>query len=133
MHDLKIDKKLPHHYLIMVDMYPMNHSKQGIVYLRGPPFHFTNKDVINLQGALILSEDKLFKTSIDEALTNFNSRDIVSTIRGLQLTASANDCTLHHFSTEHKFNKAEDWFKSLVHLANKSSHSKDLLKNSRVR
>ena len=133
MYDLRIDKKLPHHYLIMVDMYPMNHKHQGKIYLRGEPFHFTNEEVISLQGALILSKDKLFKTGLDQALSNFNSHTIVSSIRGMQLTAMSNDCTLHHFSTEHEFDEAEEWFKALVHLANKSAYNKDLLKQARIR
>jgi hypothetical protein len=129
--DLKIDPKLPHHYIISVGMKPMTDKDAGKIYLKHGPLYFTNQDVENVRSAAILSKDKLFKTDSKQALQNFKCLEIASSIRGMQLAAYANDCTVHHFSSA--FVIGLDWFETLVDLANTSEHNKELLEKSRVR
>lgn len=132
MYDLKIDKKLPHHYLIAVAIYPATYkNRAGKMYLKYGPLYFSNDDVERVRSALILSNDKLFKTSQEQALKNFNCSDIVCSVHGINLARSANMCSLHHFSSS--FEIEDEWFANLVDAANKSEYNKELLDKSRMR
>jgi len=131
MFTLKTDPKLFHHYLINVAIHSLRTKNAGILYLKHGPLHFTNNEVKDVQSALILSSDKLFKTSQDEALRNYECTGLVSGIRSMKLAAVSNECTMHHFSSS--FEIEEEWFVSLVDVANVSKHNKDLLLQSRVR
>jgi hypothetical protein len=129
--DLKIDPKLPYHYLITVQMHSMNSKTPGKMFLKHGPLNFTNDDVENVRSSLILSNDRLFKTDQKQALENFNCSPIAGAIRGIQLAANANQCTTHHFSSQYEIN--DEWFVNLVDLANTSEHNKELLEKSKVR
>ena len=130
MFDLKIDPKLPH-YILSVGMRSIISPDAGKMFLKHGPIYFTNDDVEAVRGAAILAEDKLFKTSHEQALKNFDCLSLASSIRCIGLAAAANQCTVHHFSSEFKL--ADAWFVTLVDLANTSEHNKDLLKKSRMR
>jgi hypothetical protein len=129
MYPLKVDKKLHHHYIIGVAMHSMRSKNAGKVYLKYGPVHFTNDDVERLQSAIILSDDKLFKTTTEEALRIQNCKDLVSSLVAMRISLSVNSGTMHHFSSE--FEIEEEWFENLVDLANKSDVNKELLKKSR--
>lgn len=131
MFELKIDPKLPHHYMISVGMRTAVDKDPGRLFLKHGPLYFTNEDVENVRSAAILSKDRLFKTKDKQALKNFNCLDLATAIRGIQLAAYANNCTLHHFSSA--FVIGLDWFETLVDLANTSEHNRELLEKSRVR
>ena len=131
MFDLKIDPKLPHHYLLSVGIHSMIGSNAGKMFLKHGPIHFTNEDVENIRSAAILSQDKLFKTSDKECLENYNCTELAGSIRYMGLAAAANMCSVHHFSSAFKID--DKWFENLVDLANVSEHNKELLRKSRVR
>jgi hypothetical protein len=131
MTKLKIDKKFKHHYIFSVKAKPMKSDNPGEMYLKHGPIHFTNKDVVNVQNALILSQDKLFKTDRKQALKNFKCTDVVGSIGSLQLAANANECTVHHFSSE--FELDDNWFVELVKRANASPFDKELLMKAKVK
>lgn len=131
MFDLKIDRKLPHHYLITVEVHNMNSKTPGKMFLKHGPLYFSNTDVQNVLSALILSKDRLFETTQKQALENFQCSHIAGSVRGMQLAAHANNCSMHHFSSE--FVIDDEWFVSLVHVANRSEHNRELLKKSLVR
>ena len=132
MLDLKVDKKLPHHYLITVAVHSaMARKLAGKLYLKHGPLHFTNNDVEKVRSALLLSYDRLFKTSQKQAMKNFECTEIVSMVRGMDLAKNVNLCSMHHFSSPVEIE--EEFFKTLVDLANKSEHNKELLEKSRVR
>ncbi len=130
MLDLKIDPKLYHHYLITVGLRSLRSKNPGERFLKHGPLHFTNDDVKNVQSALILGKDKLFKTSQQQAMRNFECSSIVSSVRGMKLASMVNDCTMHHFSSE--FEIEEEWFETLVSATNYSDSNKKLLQQSRV-
>jgi hypothetical protein len=130
--DLKTDKKFPHHYLITVAIHPATVKKHaGEMFLKHGPLYFSNDDVERVRSALILSNDRLFKTSQKQALKNFNCSEIVSMVRGMDLARNVNLCSMHHFSSPVEIEG--EWFANLVEMANKSEHNKELLQKSRVR
>ena len=131
MFDLKIDEKFPHHYIISVGMRDMRSKNPGQMYLKHGPLYFSNDDVKNVQGALILSKDRLFETTSQQAMKNFGCKELSVAIRGMHLAAMANHCTMHHFSSPIKLQ--EDWFEHLVSTANKSDRNRELLENSVMR
>jgi hypothetical protein len=130
MFELKADKKLPHHYLISVAADSAKSSTPGKLRLKHGPLYFTHEDIELVRSAAILSKDKLFKTSSKQALDNFECCGLAIAIRGMELAAAANDCTMHHFSSA--FPVDEEWFVTLVDLANTLEHNKELLRKSRV-
>lgn len=131
MFDLKIDPKIPHHYIITVGIHPIISKNAGKLFMKHGPLYFTNDDVDNVRGAAILAQDRLFETTDEEALKNFGCLSLASAIRCIRLAAAANQCTIHHFSSEYKLN--DEWFVTLVDLANISEHNRELLKKSRMR
>ena len=131
MFEIKTDPKLPHHYLISVGLTTMHDKEPGKMYLKHGPLYFTNDDVLKVQGAAIMSQDKLFKTSPKQAVENFGCGKLAVAIRGMQLAAAANQCSMHHFSSPYKLD--DEWFVRLVDGANKMEHNLNLLKNSKMR
>jgi len=131
MRTLKIDPKLPHHYLIGVAMHSLKSGKNaGQMYLKYGPVHFTNKDVVKVVNALMLSDDKLFKTTEKQALKIHGCTELVATIGAMRYSIRANEGTFHHFSSEYEIE--DEWFASLVDLANKYESNKELLEKSRI-
>ena len=131
MFDLKTDANLPHHYIINVAIQSLRSKDPGKMFLKHGPMYFTNDEVDRVRSAAILSQDRLFKTSSEQALKNFNCLGLARSIRAMQLSGQANDCTTHHFSSPVKLD--DEWFVTLVDLANTSEQNKDLLKKSRMR
>jgi len=129
---LKTDPKLFHHYIIAVGIHPMTSKKQaGKFFLKYTPVYFTNDDVENMQHAAMLTQDKLFKTTNKEAIEATDCQELTSTLSALKLSASVNQCTLHHFSSENKM--TEEDFETLINAANFSESSKQLLYDSIIR
>jgi hypothetical protein len=129
--DLKVDPKLPHHYIIGVAARTARSSKPGELYMKYGPVYFTNKDVGRVQDAKILSEDKLFQTSPSDAVKIHECGDLVCGLWSLRMSANVNDCTVHHFSSEYELD--DDVFVTLVKVANFSKSSKELLNKSIIR
>lgn len=128
---LKVDPKLFHHYLIGVGMHSLKSGKHaGKLFLKYGPVHFTNDDVNSVLTAVMLSNDKLFETTEKQALKIHGCTDIVATIGAMKFSISVNDSTMHHFSSE--FEIDEDWFITLVNVANSSKANRELLEKSRV-
>ena len=129
--EIKADPKLPHHYIIAVSVYPATHNKAGQFYMKYRPVYFNHDDIEKMQYASILVKDKLFKTTNEEALKIINKQELALTISSLTIAAEANQCTLHHFSSEFKMEESD--FENIVKLANISDEFKKILKNSSMR
>lgn len=128
--NLKVDPKLPHHYIIGVAARTALSSKPGELYLKYGPVYFHNDDVVKVQDAKILSEDKLFKTSSSDALKIHDCTGIVHSIWALKMSSQVNECTVHHFSCA--FICGDESFDIIVKTANYSKSSKELLDKSRI-
>jgi len=129
---LKTEPKLFHHYFIGVGIHPMTSKKHsGEMFLKYGPLHFTNDDVESMQHAAMLSTDKLFKTTNQEAIKAVGCEQLCSSLAAMKLSAVANQCTLHHFSAE--FEMSSDDFEVLIKAANISESSKELLLKSIIR
>ncbi len=131
MFDLKADPELPHHYLISVGITTMQSKEPGKMFLKHGPLYFSHADILNAQGAAIMSQDRLFKTSRKQAIKNFGCESLSVAIRGMQLAAASNQCSMHHFSSAIKLD--DEWFVRLVDGANTSEHNKNLLNVSKMR
>jgi len=131
MFPLKVDPKLFHHYLIGVAMHGLRaKQKAGQLFLKYGPVYFTNDDVDKVLTAVMLSDDKLFKTSEKEALEIHGCKDLVTNIGAMRMSINVNQGTLHHFSSEYEID--DDSFRLIVDLANRSKSNKELLDKSRV-
>lgn len=129
---LKTDPKLFHHYIIAVGIHPMtSKTNAGKMFLKYGPVHFTNDDVESMQHAAMLSIDKLFKTTNQEAIRSVGCEQLSSSLAAMKMSAMVNNCTLHHFSAKFKMN--EEDFEMLIKAANISESSKELLLKSIIR
>jgi len=129
---LRPDPKPFHHYIIAVGIYSMKHKeKAGKMFLKYKPLHFTNNDIKKLDYASRLSKDKLFKTTIEEALKCSGCETLNANFYAIKMGAMANQCTLHHF--ESAFEIEEKDFEILVEAANVSDSTKKLLLNSMMK
>jgi hypothetical protein len=125
---LNIDERRPHHFIIGVAQYELRSSKRGQIYLKYGPLRFTNADVKRLQDASLLSRDEVFRTTNEEAIKIHGVEEFVSTFSAMQLSAAVNQCTLHHFSSEHDID--DEWFEEFVKLANENKEAEELLFNA---
>lgn len=128
---LKVDPKLPHHYIIGVTMKEMDTENPGEIYLKYGPVHFTNQDVENVQDSILLSQDEVFKTTTSESCQIHNCQSLVMALIGMKMAAKANHATLHHFSSEHEIE--EDWFETFVEQANTSKSTKKVLIGAKIK
>lgn len=130
--DLKTNEETPHHYFIGVVMHPITDGDlAGKIYLKYGPVYFHNNDVENLRDALMLSTDKVFKTTTNEALSLYGVSNIAGSIRSMILASNANLGSIHHFSSADKLD--DEFFVNFVDLANISKHNRRLLDESRIR
>lgn len=127
---LKIDPKLPYHYLIAITI---KHSKDlfetptySLKYL----FRFTNDDVENVKKAVMMCSDKVFKTSQKEALEMFNCTEIVHSIAAMKVATSVNMGTMHHFSSSYPL--GDEYFEEMVKLLPNSDEIKEKFLDSRI-
>jgi len=130
--DIKADEKLPHHYIIAVGVYDqIKNEKCGQFYLKYKPIHFVHQDILNIRDAVMLSKDKVFKTSTKEAINLYECDGIISTIGSIKFACLANKLSLHHFSSSEEID--EEWFLFLVENAHQIESLKTLLKESIMR
>lgn len=131
MYNLKVDPKLPYHYFISVGVRSMKNSNPGKMFLKHGPLKFTNNDVKNMQDASLMTRDKLFPTSNKEAIKMFGVGDLTHSIWAMQMAASANDCTIHHFSSDCEF--PDDFWEGFVDRANTNQFEKEKIFGARIR
>ena len=129
IYNLKGDPDYPHHYFIGVSMHTIMSKTPGKLYLKYGPIYFNHQDLIDIQNAAILINDKLFKTTPKDAMEIHNCTELVNTISMFKISCNVNQCTIHHFSSKEKFD--DDYFEILVDSCNVGKLS-DLLKKSRI-
>jgi len=129
------DNEIIHHYLIAVAVESAVSSNPGKMYMKYLPIHWTSEDTKKLNIAKETSECKLFPSGItmDQALDMFakDSRHLLSTMDGFFMSVIANQCSIHHFTSE--FEIEEIWFEELANMANTIESSKELLNKSKIR
>ena len=126
--EIKADKRLFHHYIICVVMKNGVGEDAGTYYLKYKIIHYTHSFIEQLRDAIMLENDEVFKTSMNEAMEIFECKDLTSTLTALRLACKANNATMHHFSSEYEID--EDWFETIVKNAHKIDSYKKLLKES---
>jgi hypothetical protein len=105
----------------------------GELFLKYIPLYLNHKDIINLQNAVLLSKDKLFKTQEEEAIRIHNCQKFVTQFILLRLSTIANKGSLHHFFTEDKLKDAESFFDNFVKLANTDEITKEKLMSAMIK
>ncbi len=128
---LKSDKKLPHHYMIGVEVCPATAGKMAGKYrLKYGPVYFHHEDIQKIEDCLIRINDKMFHQTQTEALKIEGLHGIVIGISTMRLSCQANNCTMHHFSS--KFILKDEHLQVVVNAANFSETSKKQLERSKV-
>jgi len=131
MFELKYLSERPYHCIISVGVYPATSKNMGKMYLKYRPIFFTNDDIKKMQHAVMLSKDKLFKTSSAEAIDCVGCSELANSLSAVKIGAMANQCTLHHFSSKNCID--ENTFDVLIKTAHTSTYTKQLLKDSIIR
>lgn len=130
---IKVDPNRSHHYIFGVRINNSIWSEDmGKIFLAYGPIYFTNEDVENYKQAIILSQDKLLHTTINEALDIFNCSDLSHNISGMMIACRANNATMHHFSLEEKISEPSGWFEIFVNNTNFCEHDKKKLKEAKI-
>lgn len=130
MYDLKIDRNLPYHYFISVGVRSALDHDPGRFFLKHGPLKYTNDDVENVRDAKMLSEDKLYKTSNKDAMNIFNCTEIIHAIWSMLRAADANQCSVHHFSSDMPID--DDFWPGFVERANTNRFEREKLDGSRI-
>jgi len=127
---LKVDPELPYHYIIALTV---NHSKTLFdtpTYNLKYFLEFTNDDVERLRKAIMMSTDKVFKTTEKDALEMFGCSEMVGAFSSMKLATAVNMGTLHHFSSSHPLD--EDYFEALIEMLPKSEDIKEKFRDSKI-
>jgi hypothetical protein len=127
---LKIDKSLPHHYLIGVAAKPMTCKNVGEIFLKYGPLYYNNDDVKRMSNVVARSTDKIYVQSQLEAAEAENCTELISSISAMKISCHANECTIHHFSSAEELD--DDDFVLLVKLANTDKSSRKKLEEARI-
>lgn len=127
---LKIDKSLPHHYLIGVAAKPMTSKNVGEIFLKYGPLYYNNNDVKRMTNVIARSTDKIYVQSQLEAAKAENCTELIYSISAMKISCQVNECTIHHFSSAEKLDDND--FVLLVKLANTDKISRKKLKEARI-
>jgi len=130
MLDLKVDPKLPFHFLVGVETRNLHSGKHAGEFRMKYLVKFTNEEVSNVRDAIRLSQDKLFPTKPHEATNVTGCTGLVSAISGMMLAADFNHVTVHHFSSV--FEWEEDDIEMFVNTANLSVSTKQKLIDAKI-
>ncbi|MFW9871476.1 MAG: hypothetical protein ACFFG0_00030 [Candidatus Thorarchaeota archaeon] len=130
VHKLNADPKLQHHYFIAVAIKQMSSDSPGEMFLKYRPFYLNHKQIKKFLEVSLLTQDKLFRTSQDEALKMHGLSEIAKSFYLFKLAAKVNQCTLHHFSSESEIN--EEWFKTYIKSANKHRRTREQLFSAKI-
>lgn len=116
---LNLEPERPIHYIIGVAVHSHPRSeKRGQLYMKHGPIVFTNNDVENLKLALETHKMEIPQTSLDDALKTFDVQHLVLSMSAFMMSCRANNCTVHHFSSDAAFDDA--YFDDFLELANTS-------------
>lgn len=128
---LRLDPERPIHYIIGVAVHSHPRSKKrGQLYMKYGPIIFTNKDVENLKLAIETHKMELPRTPLDEALKTFDVNSLVTTMSAFMMSCRANNCTVHHFSSDAAFD--DTYFDDFLELANTSKGVRKKLMDAEV-
>jgi hypothetical protein len=108
----------------------MKSDKPGEMYMKYL-LKFTNEEVTRVRDAVRLSRDRLFPTTQKEALIVTDTSDLVYSLSAMFRSASVNDATLHHFSSDVEF--TDEDLEMIVKAANYSESSKEQLMQARIK
>ena len=131
MYKLKVDPNLHYHYFISVGIKTMFSKTPGEMFLKHGPLKFTNDDVKKMQDATLMTQDKLFPTTNREAMEMFGVSALTHGVWGMCVAAAANQCTVHHFSSDSPF--PDDFWEGFVDRANANEFEKEKLLDARVK
>ena len=131
MFEIKADPKLPYHYIIGVSVKTPFSKDCGQLFLKYF-LEFQHEDIEKVRTALRLSVDRMFPSGItkSDAIKIAGCEAVVRGIAALRMAASANEATVHHFSSPAKLE--DKFFEGLVQRANTNKHDKKLLGESRI-
>jgi hypothetical protein len=138
MFELKIIEERPHHYLVGVGVKTPRSSTPGKLYLKYGPIYFHNDDVENVQFAIKLYHDKIYrgiyKVTPEQIYKISKCEYIITTIVALRIASRINDISIHHFSTEFELHDdGKEYFKFMVEIANDpNSRERQLLDKARI-
>lgn len=130
MFNLNIEKSRPYHYIVGVASKTMKSDNPGEMYMKYL-LKFTNEEVTRVRDAVRLSRDRLFPTTQKEALIVTDTSELVYSLSAMLRSASVNDATLHHFSSDVEF--TDEDLEMIVKAANYSESSKEQLMQARIK
>lgn len=137
MFNLKVDDKVPHHYIIGVAVKSMLSSNPGKMFLKYGPVYFKNEDVEHILDSLNLLDDKIYteiyKMKPDDIYKMMGCSELIMSLIGLSIAAKTNDTTLHHFSCESPIDDVDNFFEGYVDRANKFDKEIKGLKDARIK
>jgi len=92
---------------------------------------YDESEVEKAKRAIEMSENKIWKTSIKEALQAQGESQLINILHSFVLAVNANDATIHHFTSDSEIE--EDCIANIVELSNTITYYKDLLNESKIR
>jgi hypothetical protein len=95
---------MAYHYLIGVGTNDIHSSEPGKAYL-DTFFEFTDKDKENINNCRLLSNDKLFKSTVKDSAEVFGCGSIISNFQGLLIRARAQNTILLHYVSSTKLTR----------------------------
>lgn len=120
---------MKYHCLIGVTVKSARSEDPGKLYLKYF-LKYDESDVEAVKKAIEMSENKIWKTPVKEALQICNKSQLIDTVHSLILSSNANDATIHHFTSDYEIE--EKYIENIVKLANHVTYYRNLLNESKI-
>lgn len=130
MLNLEFDKQRPYHYLVGIGVHPARDERAGQFFMKYL-VRFTNDEIVCVRDAIRISKNKLFPTTINEAMQVTECSHLVHGVSAMLLSANFNNVTIHHFSSDTEW--SDDDLEMFVKMANSSESIKKQLLDARIR
>jgi len=102
-----------YHYLISVGTNPITSGKPGKIYLDSF-LEFDDSDVERVGNCRLLSNDKLFRNSLEQAAAVFGCSDLFFNFQGLLLRSRVQNTIVLHYSSDDKLDR--EFFRTYVEV-----------------
>ncbi len=119
-----------YHYIIGVAVYAATAGiKAGKLYMKYF-LSYTEDEVEEFELAKVMTENKMWKTTYDDALKGTKCSELLSNLYGMRLAAHVNQANLHHFVSETELDG--DFFDTFVSAANNNQRERELLEEAKI-
>lgn len=119
-----------YHYIIGTAIHAATAGKMaGKLYMKYF-LSYTKDEIDEFELAKVMTENKIWKTTFEEAIKGTKCNEILANLYGMRLAAHVNQANLHHFTSESELD--DSFFESFINDANNNKKQRELLEEAKI-